>query len=213
MQIYSLGYTLQRKFWDTLPEEFTWHLGRMRLLSAETTPLNELVRQAVQLEEAVHQENITKRMKTAKPISHHTEPSANSANRLSNSPKFHPKARTDSEPGCTKVTSLNSTMQVNTKAVLSPKLNGNMARKEGLKGPSTRCFQCGGPHYATECLVNDRVPHLSVAVRMIAEVEGEDCPSLDEEEGALLEGSQFEGPEEVETLDEIYLDYSKDDTP
>ena len=47
------GYTLRRKFWDALPEEMTVHLGRSRLLSAEATPLNELVRQAVQLEEAV----------------------------------------------------------------------------------------------------------------------------------------------------------------
>ena len=191
------GYTLRRRFWELLPEEITVNLGRARLMSAERTPLNELVRSSVMLEETLHREMIHRRMRAAKGGNpsgssggHNANGGGSSGNTGSggNGPgsngktqfgRFKPRpsfTQNSKEVGDRKVgsTSTPSSGFQNSRSSASSttKTQTPTAPSTG-KGKSTgpTCYRCGGRHYVSEGLCPKGSGTTTPAVRHMVEVQ------------------------------------------
>ncbi|KAK7684481.1 hypothetical protein QCA50_012428 [Cerrena zonata] len=216
------GYTLRRKFWDLLPEEITVNLGRARALSAESTPLNMLVKHSVQVEEAIRREQISKRIKAARQGSGPTGLPPMMATTSHNRPttgRFNPKFRPGDRREIPKAGNSGQTGTSSMKPPVAPRASPPVQRTDHGKpnGPAGGCYRCGGDHYASDpkCPKNSEKPR--PAVRRLAEIlEGDNDDSGPHgEEGAPddspLEGSQYEP--EGEFPEEEYEEYTEDEQP
>ena len=205
-------YTIRRRFWGALPYEITDNLGKSRALSAEETSLNELVRNAVQFEEAIRRDNISRRMKLRGSIGTSTlSTSPHSTYKITNpKPKFGPKGdeRRD-DRGRTEVRNSSSTAS---KPSERKTINEPHTHKKGSTSSSSiSCYRCNGPHLASNKICELHPSKTGASVRMMteveeAEIEREEAEGQDED--GPLEGSQYEGSEDQfpEELDKDYSD-------
>ena len=181
------GYTIRRKFWVLLPEEITINIGRSKAVSAEATSLNDLVKFAVEMEEAMRVEQITKRIKMGGPMfengagaSSHNDSfvgrtGAGNGDSFIGRPtvggKVNPKQGThdtkDLRPNTssTNPSSGNSKQSPDKRTSVVTRTTGDKGKDSFSSSSQPTCYRCGGHHYANEGKCPPNSGTATIAVR------------------------------------------------
>ena len=231
-------YTIKRRFWGALPDELIHIIGRLRGMSAERTPLDQLVAEAAGIEDSIRADQINRRSRpnhsTASNSTPHPTPVASGSGRNSNprpgngnrDPKrsgsngrFRPRVsdrrnERSHDKGPTRVSGGSHEHP-------TPKASGSGQEHRPPKHnhPKGSCFQCGSmDHWAKDCPHGDQKN--GPAVRVMDEfretessTEQEPTTGREHEEGEEYdenpEGSQYDPEDDLP--EEIYEDYSDQD--
>ncbi|KAK7682124.1 hypothetical protein QCA50_014710 [Cerrena zonata] len=225
-------YSIRRRLWILLPEEVTSHLGKSRGLAAEWSSMEEIVRQATQVEDAIRTDQIARRMRQNHPgvqnSGAHSSPPPGQASSSRLTPRNNPSRPMSSRP--------NRRFDQRQRPLFGDKredkpTNGPSTSRNPVTGTShkpddkgkgvSKCYGCGGiGHFANDPKCPSYSSRPRPAVRRIAEAaeepsdsyiatEGEEAQEEHRTEGDL-EGSQYDPDEYPE---EEYDDYTDEEGP